>query len=318
MNRLLITGGSGFLGYHTTQAILREDSEAKIIIADLKAPTWLDSDDPDSQMSFSFCDMRALEDVMGLVSSLGITHVIHLAGILGTAEQVKDPVPSFELNTLATIQFLDQMRKSYPDIPITLTVNGNGSWNNTYAISKEAAGRVALMFNNEFHTRYSVVRPFNAYGEYQKAHPIRKIGPHMITRALLNQDIEIFGNGEQEFDLVYAGDVGEALYLATVDVEGRDYSEILEAGSGEVITPVLFAEKVIAITGSSSRLKHLPMRPGEPEDTYLVAEPESLRQIGMDYEEMRGFDSIKLEETIDWYAARIAEGIEIYIDRQNS
>jgi nucleoside-diphosphate-sugar epimerase len=224
-------------------------------------------------------------------------------------------MPSLRVNTVATVELLEFLKNDHPEIRVGLTVNGNGEWNNTYAITKETAGRFALMFNKEFGTKFAVVRPFNAFGEWQKSRPIRKIGPHVISRALQNAAIEIFGSGEQQFDLVYAGDVGEALarsILWPVD----DYSRVFECGTGSTVTPISFSETVTKlIEGAKPEFRFLPMRSGEPPMSVLVADVSTMEPLGLSPKGTDRFES-DLSRTIEWYRFALAESLDSYIDRE--
>jgi len=306
--RLLVTGGSGFLGYHAVAAIRRQTPNAEIIIFDEKKPDWPFQGEVIAQ---DVADTVGFHDK---IRQLRPTAIIHLAGILGTGEQVHDVLPSLRVNTLATVELLEFLKNEFPDIRLCLTVNGNGDWNNTYAITKEAAGRFALMFNKEFGTKFAVIRPFNAFGEWQKAHPIRKIGPHVITRVLQDAPIDIYGTGEQQFDLVYAGDVGEALARSVAEPLS-DFSQVFECGSGETMTPVSFSKSVMkAIEGANSDLRYLPMRAGEPAMSVLVADVSTMKPLGLSPKGTGCFES-DLRRTIDWYRFALDESLEKYIDR---
>ena len=308
MFKVIVTGGSGFLGYHTVTALLRKSPDAEIFIFDEKEPDWPFQGEVVAQ------DVADPAGMQRKIRQLRPNAIVHLAGILGTGEQVYDVLPSLRVNTVATVELLEFLKNEFPGVRVALTVNGNGEWNNTYAITKEAAGRFALMFNKEFDTEFAVIRPFNAFGEWQKAHPIRKIGPHVITRALENAPIEIFGTGEQQFDLIYAGDVGEVLAQAVLHPVS-DFSQIFECGRGSTVTPVSFSKMVIdMIDGSHSDLHFLPMRSGEPETSVLVADVSTMKPLGLPPKGEDCFESA-LRRTIDWYRTAVDGAREIYIDR---
>jgi len=308
MHKIIVTGGSGFLGYHTVIALLQRSPGAEILIFDQKEPDWPFEGEVVVQ------DIADSAGMQKMIRQLRPDAIVHLAGILGTGEQVHDVMPSLQVNTVATVELLEFLKNDFPDIRVGLTVNGNGEWNNTYAITKETAGRFALMFNKEFGTKFAVIRPFNAFGEWQKAHPIRKIGPHVITRALQNAPIDIYGNGEQQFDLVYAGVVGEALAQSVLHPVS-DYSRIFECGSGSTVTPVGFSKAVIKmIDGAKSDLNFLPMRSGEPESSVLVANISTMEPLGLKSNGADSFES-DLSRTIDWYRTAMDASRDIYVDR---
>lgn len=289
MGRLLVTGGSGFLGAHVARrAVATGDS---VTVFDLTPPPYMEEGWDVEFVQGDICDAERLAPLVARVD-----RVVHLAGILGTAETVADPYPSLEVNTKASLGLYDLLRRY--NRPAVVTVNGNHQWFNTYAITKESAGRFAIMYNREFETRIAVCRVYNAYGEWQKDRPVRKVVPEFARRILRGEPIEIFGSGEQRFDLVYAGDVADGLMRA-VTVDHGTYDRIMEIGSGETITANALAATMKAIAGSESPIVHLPMRPGEPEFSYLQADLETSRVLG--YRPTMPVDT-GLRETLDWYA----------------
>src|SRR5690606_5412820 len=93
--------------------------------------------------------------------------VIHLAGVLGTSETIKEPAPAVETNIMGGLNIFKGCynygkRASYISV-------GNYWMNNSYSITKDTAERFAWMFNRELKTEISVVRALNAFGPYQKA-----------------------------------------------------------------------------------------------------------------------------------------------------
>ncbi len=298
MTKFLVTGGSGFLGYHVVDRILK-DPDNLVEIFDMVEPVWWHEISDKYRVNFTYGNILDCRDVWWDRLLNDMDSVIHLAGILGTTEQVRDPTPSIEVNTLATVSMLTWILNHKIDLPVVLTVNGNGKWNNTYAISKEAAGRFALMFNKEFGTQFRVVRPYNAFGEWQKSKPIRKVFPHFAIQALIGEDIDIFGSGNQTFDLVYAGHVAEVLYQAVMH-PGAPTDLIYEVGSGQAVTPHTLANDILILTGSDSDLNFLPMRKGEPDDSSLVADNSNLEHfgLGLSFAEVQTHD---IRRTVQWY-----------------
>ena len=149
---------------------------------------------------------------------------------------------------------------------------------NPYSITKKAAERFALMFNKEFGCQIALVRGMNVYGPGQKAAPVRKIMPNLIGPALEGEPIRIFGDGEQVMDMIFVEDVAEIMCRALLMDHGN-YKMVMDAGTGRRTTENQLAELVIEITGSSSKIEHLPMRPGEPEHSEVLGDPATLAPL---------------------------------------
>jgi UDP-glucose 4-epimerase len=209
--------------------------------------------------------------------------VIHLAGLLGTSESIEDPLLSVRVNIEGTLNVLEACRPAPANAPApraVVTTLGNHFMLNAYSITKSCAERFALMYNRELGTRAAVVRAYNAYGARQKRHPVRKLIPHCIASALEGRPIEVFGTGEQQIDLVDARDVAVVLVRA-LTVPHDAYGAVLEAGTGQAVSVNEVARFVNEALGNRAGVRHLPMRPGEPEMSVVVADPSSLAPLGL-------------------------------------
>jgi len=118
---------------------------------------------------------------------------------------------------------------------------------------------------------------------------VRKIVPSFVARALSGMPIEVNGSGNQRIDLVYVDDVSEVI------VDGLA-GGLLEAGTGVASKVIDVANLIVAHTDSRSRVVHVPMRDGEPEEAVVVAQQPRCRHAW----------PYRLDETIDWYRAVLA------------
>ncbi|HKP02450.1 MAG TPA: NAD-dependent epimerase/dehydratase family protein [Chthoniobacterales bacterium] len=298
MKMLII--GAGFIGRHLVEAAV--EAGHSVTILDYRA----------SRNSSGAATARILGDVRdrNLLTSLvpEFECVVNLAGLLGTAETVENPIPSVETNLLGALYLYEAIRSASIAQPIRcvqITV-GNHFMNNSYAITKSAAERFALMYNKEHGTKIAVVRALNTYGPHQKAAPVRKVIPNFIAAALARQPIKIFGSGEQIMDMIYVEDVARVLLLAATN-PNVPYDMILEAGTGRRTSIKQVAELINEIAASLAGTEHLPMRPGEPVDSEVVGDPHSLRCLGLD---AANFVSLEdgLTRTIHWYRQQLVNG----------
>lgn len=237
--------------------------------------------------------------------------VIHLAGLLGTSETIDDPFASVRVNIEGTLNVLEACRPAHANARApraVVTTVGNHVMRNTYAITKSCAERFALMYNREFGTRAAVVRAYNAYGARQKRHPVRKLIPHCIMSALEGRPIEVYGTGEQKIDLVDARDVAIGLVRALTRPHDA-YDSVLEAGTGHAVSVNEVARFVNETLGNRAGIRHVPMRPGEPEMSVVVADPSTLAPIGMSAADFTPWQR-GLRCTMEWYRSN-AESLEI-------
>ncbi len=175
---------------------------------------------------------------------------------------------------------------------------GNHWMNNTYSISKTMIERFVDMFNRYRGTRVNVVRAMNAYGPRQEAAApfgptrVRKITPSFVCRALTGMPVEVYGDGLQVSDMVYVGDVAEALVTALEKAaDFQVFDRAVEVGPQDNNTVMDVARLAIELAGSDSEIVHLPMRPGELPGAVVTADVGTLALV-----DMRPDDMVPLRE----------------------
>lgn len=284
--RIVVTGGAGFLG----QSVMRYGLEAG---HDMHAV------DRNTQRDVYAADVSHWGDIAGVLDEIRPEHVIHLAGVLGTAELFDGPNANraVEVNiggALNVIQWCVEQRAGYT----TITMPDSG-WANVYAATKGCAVQLAEAYRRHRGLRVSNVCAFNAYGPAQAhgpRHP-QKIIPTFASRAWAGQPIQVWGNGEQTVDLVHADDIARMLIAATAFGDG----ETFDAGTGHALTVTgvarLVGETVAGVTGTEPvGIEYLPMRAGEDPHTQIVATGRGWGRLPADVIPQMDFD--RLRETI--------------------
>jgi UDP-glucose 4-epimerase len=265
--KVLVTGGSGFIGSHVVRHLQHLGHEPLI----LDHHGWKDGIDCETFLG----DVRDYTAVSEAVATSD--GVIHLAGVLGTQETIEDPLPAAETNIVGGLNVFQAVRRY--DVPAVYIAVGNHWMQNSYSITKTTAERFALMYNQEHGTRIAIVRALNAYGPGQKAGPVKKIIPNFILPCLRDEPIVIYGDGEQVMDMIYVTDVADILCRALL-LEHGQYDRAFEAGTGRALTVNQIAEMVID-TVTRGSIEHVPMRPGEPEHSTVVADTNTLQRLGL-------------------------------------
>ena len=275
--RVLITGGSGFIGRYTCD-VLRERGHEPIRFDRVAAVADILGDIRDAvavDQAVADCDA-----------------VMHLAGVLGTAETVDNPEPAVQTNIIGGLNVFQAIRRY--KVPAVNIAAANHWMRNPYSITKKAAERFALMANKEWGTRIALVRGLNVYGPGQKSHPVRKIMPNLIIPALEGTPITIYGDGTQVMDMIYVTDVAEILVDALEKDHGC-YDDVMEAGTGRRTTVNDLAAAVLGAVGKEmfegETVNHTPMRPGEIENSVVLGDPATLAPLGWEVE-----DFVSLED----------------------
>lgn len=286
MSKILITGGTGFIGTHVAKEARCRGLEVVI----------LDRYGKPSMYETFLGDVRDAETVREAVQK--VDYAINLAGILGTQELVDCPYPAVHTNIIGNLNFLEACRPTQFHAVQGVQIGvGNHTMNNPYSISKDVAERFTLMYAKHHQTKVCVVRAYLAFGERQKHAPVRKMVPHFIVKALRGEDIEVYGNGRQLHDLIYVGDLARILVDACVKEHGV-YNRVFEAGRGVPVPVNRAAQVIIDAVGSSSKIVYLPMRPGEKAGASVVGRPATLAALGL--QRFRPFESV-IEQVVEWY-----------------
>lgn len=246
-----ITGGAGFIGRYVVEEAVRRGWDV-----------------------FAF-DRASGNDIMGDITELKTCDtVIHLAGVLGTAELFDTAEEAVSINVIGSLRIIELCAENgiqYTGISMPPV------FPSVYTATKVCTGRLATAYHISKSLRTSHVRAFNAYGAGQAhgpGHP-QKIVPTFATLAWDGQPIPVWGDGEQTVDLVHARDLGRML------IDASEYGDdaYFDGGTGVPFTVNEVAEMVLRITGSDAGIKYLPMRDGET-PTHIVAEGEGWDKLG--------------------------------------
>jgi len=228
--RVLITGGSGFIGKHLVRKFA--ENNYSVTIFDLQEP---DTEYP----GFVKGDIFDLEALRKAVENSDA--VVHLVGLANAGEAQKDPMKSFRLNVLSLQNVLEACRISgkkkivFPssaavygiteDLPIKESFPLNPT--NIYSWHKMICERMIQAYQKNYGIQYVILRLFNVYGRGHKG-----VIDVFINKAKKGEIIESFGPYQYR-DFVYAGDVAEAMYKAVV--YDKAYNRCINIGSGRGI-----------------------------------------------------------------------------------
>lgn len=290
--KVLVTGASGFIGGYVLEELISRGH----------TPIAFDRHDKGWRPEGTELFLGDITDEVAITEAVAHADAfIHLAGVLGTQETIKNPNPAAYTNILGGLNlFKAAAQYKVPGVNIAV---GNHWMNNTYSITKSTMERFAKMFNAEEGTNITIVRALNAYGPRQVAAPpygpskVKKIMPAFVNSALDGQPIGIYGNGNQIMDMIYVSDVAQVLVSAleyTIEhgpVDGETKA-IFEAGSGKDTTVNQIAGAVLDNVHNLDAkaqdkfdyiqyIDYIPMRPGEPEHSIVLGNPDTLAGLAI-------------------------------------
>lgn len=296
--RVLVTGGSGFIGSYVTAELTRQGHEVLRFDHLTHAPADHDVITGDIRDATTVTEAAAHADA-----------VIHLAAVLGTQETIDNPRPAAETNIIGSLNVFEAATQY--ELPVVYAAVGN-HWmrdqgTGAYTISKTCVEDFARMYRKFRGTRVSIVRPVNAYGAGQSiaapfgSSKVPKVMPAFACRALTGMPIEVYGSGNQVSDMVHVSDVARTM-VAAIGAELGPF----EVGPADSHTVLQVAEMVASharkLTGLTAPIKHLPMRRGEVPEATVSADPRTLAPLGINAADFVKLDD-GIRDTVDWFWA---------------
>jgi UDP-glucose 4-epimerase len=267
--KILITGGSGFIGSHLVEHF---QGQADIHVLD-NLRTGHRSNLEGFRCTFhegSVLDRGLLDGVMK-----GVDVVFHLAALVSVPESVARPHETVEINVTGLLNVLESARHAgvrklcfassaavYGENPLSpKTEDMTPDPRSPYAITKLDGEFYCDLYRREKWLETACLRFFNVFGPRQDpASPYAAAIPIFVRKALAGEPLTIFGDGEQTRDFIYVKDIVAALvHLArTPGATG-----VFNAGYGKSGTINEIARRILAETGSSSTIQHAPERAGD-------------------------------------------------------
>ena len=271
--KALITGGAGFIGSHLAERLLNNGDEVAIL-DDLSTgrPENIQGFRGHPKLQFVKGDIRDSTLVQLLASRCDV--VFHLAAAVGVQLIADDPVRTIETNIAGTEVVLEAANKfgrkillassseiygKSEKVPFAeeddfvLGSTGFSRW--AYACSKAVDEFLGQAFQQQFGLSVVAARFFNTIGPRQTGR-YGMVVPRFVQWALRNEPIQIYGTGRQTRCFCYVGDLvdGVTALMRCDEAVGR----VFNIGSTEEITMEALADKIIAITGSTSRKEFVP------------------------------------------------------------
>ena len=270
-NRVLITGGLGFVG--SNLAIRLVEAGAHVTLLDAMLPLYggnLFNIEPiQDQVRVNFSDVRDRNSLEYLVRDQD--YIFHLAGQVSHVDSILDPFMDIDINVNGTLSVLEACRKYNPDARIIFTgtrgqygpsiklpVDETAPTNpmGMYAITNLTAEKIVLMYHRVHGISGVCLRITNTYGpRHHMKHNRYGVLNWFIRLALDNETIPIFGDGRILRDFLYVDDLTEALMMCGLTEAA--YGDVFNVGSGTPISFIDLVKKIVEITGSG-RYEYAP------------------------------------------------------------
>jgi dTDP-glucose 4,6-dehydratase len=307
--KILVTGGAGFIGSNFIRHVLGADAGYSLINFDklTYAGNLANLDSVAENPNYSFvkgdiCDPIAVEAAMA-----GCQTVVHFAAESHVDRSIYEPAPVIETNVTGTFVLLQVARKLdiqrfvhvstdevYGDIPAGTFADETSPLqpSSPYSASKASSDLIVKSYVRTFNFPAVITRASNNYGPFQFP---EKFLPLMITNALDDKPLPIYGDGKQQRDWLHVQDHCGGI-LAVLE-RGR-IGEVYNIGGLDVIENLAMARRLLRVVGKTETLlSYVKDRPGH-DRRYALGCDKIERELGWK-------PAISLEEglrqTIDWY-----------------
>ena len=281
MPRALVTGAAGFIGSHLSEYLLDHGYSVigmdSLLTGDLRNIEHLTGRD--------FVYVK--HDVTNYINVQGpLDRIYHFASPASPIDYLRVPIQTLKVGSLGTHNALGLAKAKGARFLLASTSEVYGDplvhpqredyWGNVnpvgprgvYDEAKRFAEAMTMAYHRVHGVQSRIVRIFNTFGTRMRLEDGRAI-PAFFTQALRGQDVTVFGDGQQTRSLCYVSDLVEGIHR----LMESDAADPVNIGNPYELTMLELARRVIAITGSQSRIVHRPL----PVDDPKVRQPDITR-----------------------------------------
>ena len=260
--RVLVTGGSGFIGRHVVSTLAA--AGARVRVVDLQAH-------PDPEVEVVRGDI-ADPEVIEAAFDGGFDGVVHLAAVTSVLRSVQRPELTYQTNVAGTHRVLEGARAAGvralvfastnavtgPMLDPAITERSSLRPLTPYGATKAAGEMMMSAYTAVYGIRCTAVRLTNVYGPGMQAKD--SIVARLMRAIRLDNSFEVYGDGLQVRDYVHVADVAGGMMMALTNAT---WSGPIVIGAGTSLSVLDVVDVVRRVSGAELPVTHGPARPGE-------------------------------------------------------
>ncbi len=277
--KVLITGGAGFLGSHLCDRCMKEGYEVvamdNLITGNLANIAHLFGQDGFTFVKHDITNYTYVEGELDFI--------LHFASPASPIDYLKIPIQTLKVGAMGTHKILGLAKDKGARVLIASTSEVYGDplihpqtedyWGNVnpvgfrgcYDEAKRFMEALTMAYHRYHGVETRIVRIFNTYGPRMRVEDGRVL-PAFMSQALRGEDITVFGDGNQTRSFCYCDDLVEGIWRLL----HSDYSDPVNIGNPSEITILDFAQEVVDLVGSKSKVVYKPL----PQDDPKVRQPD--------------------------------------------
>lgn len=272
MNKILITGGAGFVGASLANSLSKDKNNLVIVVDNLLTGDQ-ERLEKRENLKFIRADVNINKEIASIFYNFSFDYVFHYAAVVGVKRTLENPIMVLDdlkgmrnvldlsKNTAVKRIFFSSSSEVYGE-PVELPQNEQTTPLNSrlpYAIVKNVGEAFLKSYKQEYNLDYTIFRFFNTYGALQsKDFVISKF----ISSALKNEDITIYGDGSQTRTFCFIDDNIDACVNAFKN--DKYVNDVINIGSDKVYSVLDLAKLIIEESNSKSKIVFLePLEEGD-------------------------------------------------------
>jgi UDP-glucuronate decarboxylase len=269
-NKILITGGAGFLGSHLTEKLLSQGNDVLVV------DNFFTGTKQNLAHLLGNTNLEVIRHDVTFPLYVEVNQIYNLACPASPVHYQFDPVQTTKTSVHGAINMLGLAKRTRARILQASTSEVYGDpevhpqpesyWGKVnpigirscYDEGKRCAETLFFDYHRQHQTDIKVVRIFNTYGP--RMHPNDgRVVSNFIVQALQGKDITIYGDGSQTRTFCFVDDNVDACFNAFD--KNLFVNDVVNVGGNQEITILELAKTIIKATGSSSEIQHLPPLP---------------------------------------------------------